>query len=119
MFVRIAATALLAALLVGCSSAPPARTEAVDVTVAVTLPNGQPAKDVTLNLFPTSSEQVQTGGKTDASGKVSTKAVPGKYTFGFEGNPASVPKKYHSNDAAHVIEVPTGGSKDLTIKLTN
>lgn len=109
---------LCAALLAGCSSAPPNKPEPVDVTVTVTLPNGQPGGGLNLMLLPTSSEQMQGGGRTDNSGKVKAKAVPGKHTFSFDGAPASVPKKYHTNDASHTVDVPpTGG--DIAIKLTN
>ena len=118
MRTRIAAINLFAALLVGCSSAPPNKAEPVDVTVTVTLPNGQPGKDLTLMMLPTSGDQIQGGGKTDAGGKAQTKLTPGKYTFAFDNAPAAVPKKYHSNDAANAVEV-SSGTKDLAIKLTN
>jgi hypothetical protein len=112
---------LVAALLTGCSSAPPPRPEATEVTITVTLPNGQPAKDVTLNVLPTSIDQVQGGGKTDASGKVNTKLVPGKYSFSLEGSAtamAAVPQKYHTNNQANTVEI-AAGVKDVAIKLSN
>jgi hypothetical protein len=122
MTIRFAsALALATALLVGCSSKPATKSDPVDVTLTVTLPNGQPAKDVTLNVFPTSSNQMQGGGKLDASGKVTTKLLPGKHTFSIEGPPAAmaaVPKKYHSNSEDNSVEIQST-TKDLAIKLTN
>lgn len=119
MRIRIAAAlGLLAALLAGCSSTPPAKPDPVDVTATVTLPNGQPGKDLTLMILPTNADQMQGGGKTDASGKVKTKVPPGKYTVSFDGNPAAVPKKYHTNNEANTIDIPAGGG-NVEIKLTN
>lgn len=119
MRTRIAAGfTLFAALLVGCSSAPPLKAESVTVTVTVTLPNGQPGKDLTLLMLPATSDQVQGGGKTDANGKVQTKLTPGKYTFAFDNTPAGVPKKYHNNDAANAVDITTS-TQDLALKLTN
>jgi uncharacterized protein YgiM (DUF1202 family) len=109
---------LFAALLVGCSSPPPQKAEPVNVTVTVTLPNGQPGKDLNLLLLPATSDQLQGGGKTGANGKVQTKLTPGKYTFAFDNAPAEVPKKYHNNDAANTVEVTTA-TQDLALKLTN
>ena len=119
MRTRIAAGfGLFAALLVGCSSKPPQKDEPVNVTVTVTLPNGQPGKDLTLLMLPATSDQLQGGGKTDANGKVQTKLTPGKYTFAFDNAPTTVPKKYHNNDAANAVEVTTS-TQDLALKLTN
>ena len=119
MRTRIAAGfGLFAALLVGCSSTPPQKAEPVTVTVTVTLPNGQPGKDLNLMLLPATSDQLQGGGKTDEKGKVQTKLTPGKYTFAFDNTPAGVPKKYHNNDAANSVEV-TSSTQDLALKLTN
>ncbi len=109
---------LVAALLVGCSSTPPQKAEPVNVTITVTLPNGQPGKALTLMMLPVSSNQLQGGGTTDANGKVKTKLTPGKYTFAFDNTPAAVPAKYHNNNEAHTVEVTTA-TADLAIKLTN
>jgi hypothetical protein len=73
---------------------------------------------LSLLVLPTSSEQIQGGGQTDAKGNVKTKLTPGKYTFAFDNAPASVPKKYHTNDAANSIDV-TPTSTTIAIKLTN
>jgi hypothetical protein len=114
----VASLGLCALLLAGCSSAPPNKPEPIEVTVTVTLPNGQPGRDLQLMMLPTSSEQMQGGGKTDAKGTVKTKITPGKYTYAFDGAPASVPKKYHSNDAANSIDV-TPTSTSIELKLAN
>lgn len=119
MTIRIAAgLGLFAVLLGGCSSQPPQKAEPVDVTITVTLPNGQPGKDLSLLMLPTSSGQMQGGGRTDASGKVKSKLTAGKYTFAFDNPPASVPAKYHSNNEAHTVEVPATGG-DIAVKLAN
>jgi hypothetical protein len=112
----VAGLGLWAVLLAGCSSTPPAKTEPIEATVTVTLPNGQPGGGLALMMLPTSSDQIQGGGKTDAKGKVKTKLTPGKYTFAFDGPPATVPKKYHSNDAANSIDV-TPTSTNIELKL--
>jgi hypothetical protein len=120
MTVRYAsALALVAALLAGCSSAPPAKPDPVDVSGVVLLPSGQPAKDTTVTFFPTTGDQLQNGAKLKADGKFAVKLTPGKYTYSVEGDPRSVPAKYQSNDAAHAIEVPAGGTTDLKITLSN
>lgn len=119
MTIRIAAAFGLFALLIGgCSSQPPKKAEPVDVTITVTLPSGQPGKDLSLLMLPTSSDQMQGGGRTDASGKAKAKLTPGKYTFAFDNPPAAVPAKYHSNNQTHTVEVPATGG-DVAIKLTN
>lgn len=118
MRARLAAVGLVAALFVGCSSTPPQKAAPVDVTVTVTLPNGQPGKDLILMMLPATADQIQGGGKTDATGKVATKLTPGKYTYAFDNTPVGVPVKYHSNNAANAVEV-TADTKDLAIKLTN
>lgn len=112
------AVGLLAALFAGCSSTPPQKAEPIDVTITVTLPNGQPGKDLTLMMLPATADQIQGGGKTDEKGRVQAKLTPGKYTYAFDNTPAGVPKKYHTNDAANAVDVPTG-TKDLALKLTN
>lgn len=107
-----------AVLLAGCSSTPPAKPEPIEATVTVTMPNGQAGRDLQLMMLPTSSAQIQGGGKTDAKGTVKTKLTPGKYTFAFDTPPASVPKKYHTNDAANSIDV-TAADTNIVIKLAN
>ncbi len=123
MIPRVLAVAAVAAVLVaGCSSNPPARSEPVEVSGVVLLPNGQPVKDVTLNFFPTSSAQVQTPVQLKADGKFSAKLIPGNYTFAFEGKePAmkAVPVKYHINSADHKFEVSSSGKSDATVQLQN
>lgn len=114
----VAGLGLWAVLLAGCSSTPPNKPEPIEATVTVTLPNGQPGGNLNLLLLPTSADQIQGGGKTDAKGKAKIKLTPGKYTFAFDGPPASVPKKYHNNDAANSLEVTTA-STNIEIKLTN
>ena len=119
---RIAAAALVSAslFLVGCGSSGQPRPEPVDVTMNVTLPGGQPASNVTVSVFPTSANQMQGGGKTDAAGKLKARLVPGPHTFAIEGNsPAmkSVPKSYQENNAEHKIDVPAGGGT-IDVKLT-
>lgn len=112
--------ALIAGLALGCSSSPPLKSDPVDVTLTVVGPTGQPVKDVILNCFPTNSNQSPGGGKLDANGKVATKLITGKYTFGFEGQPAgmkAIPAKYHQNDAANSFEVT--GPGNIELKLTN
>jgi hypothetical protein len=119
---RQVAAFVLAALAAGCSSAPPQKPDPVEVSGVVLLPNGQPAKDVTLNIFPTSSNQLPGTAQLKADGKFSMKLVPGDYTFGFEGKTdpmKAVPQKYHSNSADHKFEVPSGGKTGATISLTN
>ena len=59
---------LAAALLIGCSSTPAQKAEPVAVSGTVQLPNGQPAKDVTVNFFPTSASQIQGGTVMKADG---------------------------------------------------
>lgn len=113
-----AAFVLVTALLVGCSSAPAQKATPVEVTVTVTLPNGQPGRDLTLLLLPTSVDQMQGVGKTDASGKAKAQLTPGKYTFAFDNAPTTVPQKYHTNNAAHSVDVQST-TKELAIKLTN
>ncbi|MFM8272144.1 MAG: hypothetical protein ACKODX_07385, partial [Gemmata sp.] len=106
MPVRLMTTlGLLALLLSGCSSTPPNKVEPVTVTITVKLPNGQPGPELTLLLLPTSENQVQGGGRTDAAGKVQSRLTPGKYTIAFDAPPASVPDKYHSNDSANAVQV--------------
>lgn len=121
MTARTPATlALLVGLIVGCSSTPPQKPAPVDVNGTVTLPNGQPAKDVTISFFPTTNEQIQGNAKIGADGKFSLKMNPGKYTFGFEGRSIkTLPEKYHSNRAEHAVEIPASGVTDLAIKLTD
>lgn len=114
--------ALVAALAAGCSSAPPAKPEPIDVTLTVTLPGGQPGRDLTVNCFPTEASQMQGGGKTDAGGKVTAKLTPGKYTFAVEGTAAAlkaVPAKYQQNDAAHSFQVPATGPAAVALKIDN
>src|SRR5215207_1512990 len=118
MRTRTAGFVLFAALLVGCSSTPPQKAESVQVTVTVTLPNGQPGKDLTLLMLPRSADQVQGVGKTDATGKAQVQLTPGKYTYAFDNTPAAVPTKYHANNEANSVEVQST-TKDLAIKLTN
>lgn len=116
-----AAFGLAVTLLVGCSMTPPKKPDPVDVTITVSLPNGQPARGVTLNLLPTTTNQMQSGGKTDAAGKVKAKAMPGKHTFSLEGSGSAiqaVPTKYQQNDAANTLDVPSGGG-DIAIKLSS
>ena len=118
MRARIAAFLALA-FAAGCSSStPPNKSEPVDVTVTVTLSKGQPGRNLQLMLLPTDSMQMQGGGKTDAAGKLKTKLTPGKYTFAFDGDPAGLPKKYHSNNAAHEVVVQANAT-ELAIKLTD
>lgn len=114
----LAVVAVALTLFVGCSGSPPAKSDPIEVTVSVTLPKGQPASNLQLMLLPSSSSQLQGGGKTDASGKVKTKLTPGKYTYSFDGNPAAAPKKYHTNSADHSVEV-TSTTTELEIKLTD
>lgn len=118
MSLRIAVAAFsLCVWSLGCGGETPTKKpEPIDVTVAVTLPKGQPGKDLLLMVLPTSADQLQGGGKTDTEGKVKTKLTPGKYTYSFENPPASVPQKYHSNNAAHTLEVKAD-TKELAIKL--
>ncbi len=106
----------------GCSSAPPQKPNPVEVSGVVLLPGGQPAKDVTLNIFPTSANQTPGVAQLKGDGKFSVKLIPGNYTFGFEGRGpglAAVPKKYHQNEADHKFEVPSAGSTGATIQLQN
>lgn len=122
MTLRIATLAGLLCLTAGCSSGPATKPEAVAVSGTVLLPAGQPAKGVTLNFFPTTSSQTQVYAQLKADGKFDVKLVPGKYTYGFEGGPAFLkvlPTKYHSNDAAHTVEIPSAGKSDLTIQLAD
>jgi carboxypeptidase family protein len=112
-------TGLSVALLAGCSITPRQKSDPVDVSGTVLLPNGQAAKDVTVQFLPTEADQMQ-GGASLKDGKFNVKLTPGKYTYTFEGtNVRAVPSKYHSNQEDHSFEVPSGGTSDLTIKLTN
>ena len=113
-----AAFVLFTALLVGCSSTPPQKATPVEVTVTVTLPNGQPGKDLTLLMLSTSADQMQGIGKTDATGKARVQLTPGKYTFAFDNAPTTVPQKYHTNNEAHAVDVQST-TKELALKLTN
>jgi hypothetical protein len=120
MTLRIAAAAGLAAgLLAGCSMTPPNKPDPVEVSGTVTLPGGQPAPaGLVLNFFPSTADQTQVPATLKAGGKFTAKVVPGKYIVGFEGaGVKAVPAKYHSPDAANTIEVPPGGTSDLTIAL--
>ncbi|AMV26875.1 hypothetical protein VT84_20915 [Gemmata sp. SH-PL17] len=120
---RIAAVCVFfAAVLTGCSSTPPQKSEPVDVTLVVLLPDGQPGKGLNLLALPTSANQNQGGGRTDAKGQVAAKLNPGKYTFAIEGAPAAlqaVPKKYQQNDLANEFEVPKSGPATIELKLAN
>ena len=117
-----AVAVLAATLAVGCSSDPGLKPDPVEVSGVVLLPNGQPARDVVLNLFPTSSDQNMGGAQLKGDGKFTAKVVPGTYTFAFEGKGPglnAVPKKYHQNEAAHTFEVPAAGGSGMTIRLQN
>ena len=117
---KLAMAGLFVALIAGCSSTPPQKAEPVTVSGTVLLPSGQPARDITVNFFPTSSDQIQGGAQIKGDGKFTAKLTPGKYTYGFEGTSVkSIPAKYHSNDANNSFEVPASGTSDLTLKLTN
>lgn len=121
MSLRNAAFAGLAlALLAGCKSTPPSKADPVEVGGAVTLPSGSPAPaGVTLNFFPTSADQTQVPVVLKAGGKYTAQLVPGKYTYAFEGTGVkAIPAKYHENQAAHTVEVPSGGKSDLDIPLS-
>lgn len=109
---------MIVGIFSGCSSSHGEKPEPVSVTGTLSLANDQPVKNVTITFFPTSSDQSQGAGIVDKAGKFTSKLVPGKYTYSIEGTGIKgVPKKYLSNDAAHTIEIPSGGTT-LTIKLT-
>lgn len=106
----------LAFALVGCSSTPAQKAAPVEVGVTVTLPNGQPGRDLTVLLLPTSADQLQGVGRTDASGRTRVQLTPGKYTFAFDGDPKAVPAKYHTNCEANGVEV-LATTTELALKL--
>lgn len=109
---------ILVLSLVGCGTTPPQKSPPVTVTVTITMPNGQPGKNLTLLMLPETAAQVQGVGKTDSHGKTQVQLTPGKYTFVFESPPNTVPKKYHSNDTANAVSVDAA-TKELNLKLDN
>lgn len=120
MQTRLRAMALMIlGMLAGCSTTPALNVEPVDVKGVVLLSTGQPATGMFINFFPTSSGQTQ-GSSPVVNGSFSAKLTPGsKYTFAFEGAALkTIPTAYHSNDAEHSVEIPTGGTEDLKIQLT-
>ena len=54
----LAPLVLFGAILAGCSSNPGTKSEPVAVTGTVTFGDGKPVKDVTLNIFPNTSDQL-------------------------------------------------------------
>lgn len=121
-FLQFTVVLAVTTFAIGCSGTPAMKSDPTDVAGTVTGVTGQPVGGVTLNFFPTSGSQMQGYFVLKADGKFATKLISGKYTFAFEGNPqamASIPTKYHSNDAAHTIDIPSAGEPALAIKLTN
>jgi uncharacterized protein YcfL len=118
MTTRFAAFFALAALI-GCSSTPAQKAEPVAVSGVVQLPSGQPAKDVAITFLPNSSAQMQSSASLKADGKFSVQLTPGKYLYMIDSGAGlkAVPAKYHSASEQNTIEVPPGGTTDLTIKL--
>jgi len=108
--------------LLGCSSDPGLRADPVDVAGTVINTDGKPVGNVTINFFATSSSQSSSSFGLKTDGKFEQKLIPGKYTFAFEGKEAAmklIPKKYHLNSSENTFEVPSSGTKDLQIKLSN
>lgn len=122
MMLRTAVVIGCLTLIVGCSSDPGQKKDPVEVSGTVLLPNGQPAKDVTLNLLATDSMQTPGITQLKDDGKFTLKLVPGKYTVVFEGSQSgmnTIPPRYHHNDMKNAVEVPKTGTTDLTIRLEN
>ncbi|QDU23811.1 hypothetical protein [Urbifossiella limnaea] len=109
--------ALTVAVLTGCSSTPAQRAEPSEVKGILLLPNGQPAKDVTLVFLATSTEQMGGAAVIQADGKFTARLNTGKYTYVMEGKNAL--PKYTANKPEHSVEIPSGGTQNLTIKLEN
>ena len=111
---------LVAALAVGCSSAPDLKPGAVPVKGVVRKADGTPVTNLTLSILATNCDQTPAAAALKKDGRFDVKLIPGKYTFMFEGSPAAlktVPAKYHSNNEVNSFEVPPGGKADLTVKL--
>ncbi len=113
----LAPFALLVAGLTGCSSTPALRDEPSEVKGTLLLPSGQPAKDVTLVFLATSGEQMVGAAVIQGDGKFTARLNTGKYTYVMEGKNAL--PKYTSNKPEHSVEIPSGGTQDLTIRLQN
>ena len=109
--------ALVVVALTGCSSTPAQRAEPSEVKGTLLLPNGQPAKDVTILFLATSGEQQPGSYPIKDDGKFTVRLNGGKYTYALEGKNAL--PKYTSNLPEHSVEIPSGGTQNLTIKLQN
>lgn len=109
-------------LIAGCSSTPPQKPSAIDVTGTVTGADGKPLGNVKLNFLPTNADQVQLSVNVAADGKFQASVVPGKYTFSFEpqtGKQAAfkgIPANYTTNEADHSVVVEAGKPVSITIK---
>jgi hypothetical protein len=117
-FSSILVLVAILASVVGCGD-PPRKAEPMAVKGSVVGPDGKPVGYVTLNLFPTSPEQIQGGAQLKADGKFEAKLLPGKHRFTFEGSAAAmkvIPTKYHTPSEENVIEVTP--NTDVQIKLT-
>jgi hypothetical protein len=106
--------ALLA--LVGCGAGTTKVEDPLEISGTITL-DGKPLTDVNITFLPTASGQIQGSSVVKKDGKFAAKVMVGKYNFIVEGN-KSVPEKYTKPDTNHNIEVPSGGSTMMEIKLT-
>lgn len=109
--------ALVVIALTGCSSTPAQRPEPSEVKGTLLLPSGQPAKDVTILFLATSGDQQPGSYQIKDDGKFTVRLNPGKYTYALEGKNAL--PKYTANMPEHSVDIPSGGTQSLTIKLTN
>ncbi len=107
----------------GCESAPPPRSEPVDVTATVTGADGKPLPASLAVILQPTGDTLPTRLTSTGSG-FTGKAMPGSYVYYINSAkgesvpvPKEVPAKYTSPAAENTVEVKAG--EPLTITLTN
>jgi hypothetical protein len=127
---RKTAVALLVTLAAGCGK-PDAgvRPDPVKLSGSVTLPNGQPARDVHVALIPV-GDTTSAGVKVGSDGTVSGEAMPGKYRFHFivdevvtgpararaEAALKTIPEKYKTSTEEHQVTIGSDGRVDIKLQ---
>jgi hypothetical protein len=119
----------LIALAAGCGQPEAAkRPDPVKLSGSVTLPGGQPAKDVHLALIPL-GDGLPTGLKVGPDGTVSGEAIPGKYRYHAivddvltgaarakaEAGFKTVPEKYRNPSEEHQVTIGADGRVDIKL----